>query len=315
MLEFDRKKKKDNPPETIRVLSSEKKQNKSKSKKKKRTTSSQLVVGILFLAGLCLLIYPSFANWVNSRHSSYAVAQYNHTVQEMDDTEIKQLLQEATEYNQMLYQSRKGTMTDIASVDYSTVIFVEGSKLIGTIEIPSIDVNLPVFRGTSSDVLADGVGHLEGSSLPVGGESTHTVLTGHRGLPTAMLFTRLDELRAGDIFIIKVLNETLTYEVDQIRVVLPKEVDELTITPGEDLATLVTCTPYGVNTHRLLVRGHRISNLAEEVIAQGEANLISPMKISLWIGIPLIVLVVIYLLFFAKPKKDDLSELEDEDFI
>jgi sortase A len=179
----------------------------------------------------------------------------------LDNEEYQRILEQAEQYNQELYE-RGSTLelNDEERAEYNSTLSFSGDGLMGYIEIPSIDVSLPIYHGSEEKVLQEGVGHLEGSSLPVGGESSHCVLVGHRGLPTAKLFSDLDQLKEGDVFTITILDETLTYEVDQIRIVEPQEVDDLAIEEGADYCTLVTCTPYGINSHRLLVRGRRIDN-------------------------------------------------------
>lgn len=200
-------------------------------------------------------------------------------------------------------------MTKEERKEYESLLNVSENGIIGYIEIPVINCSLPIYHGTDETVLQIAVGHIEGSSLPVGGLGTHCVLSGHRGLPSAKLFTNLDKLSEKDTFYIRVLNETLTYEVDQIRIVEPHEVEALEIEPGKDYCTLVTCTPYGINTHRLLVRGHRINNPAGAGAVRATANAIQirPALIAIVIAIPMLLVLLIILLVKTRKKKDKLK--------
>lgn len=230
-----------------------------KNKKAKANRITLILLVVVLLAGLSLLLYPTVADWWNSRHQSQAIASYVDTVTELDEDRYEELLAEARAYNELLLQDENRFLPDEEDLEYyNSLLNVSGSGIMGYVEIPEIDVTLPIYHGTSEEVLQTAIGHIEGSSLPVGGESTHCVISGHRGLPSARLFTDLDQLTEGDTFTLHVLDETLTYEVDQISVVEPDDISLLEIVEGEDLCTLVTCTPYGVNSHRLLVRGHRI---------------------------------------------------------
>lgn len=245
-------------------------------KKRKKSIANTLLTIILvlvFLVGLSLLLYPTVSDYWNSLHQSRAITGYTEQVADLDTETYDRLWAEAVAYNEtLLNKPDRFQMTDEELEEYDQLLRVSGSDVIGYIEIDKIDCYLPIYHGTSESVLQVGVGHLEGSSLPVGGESTHCVISGHRGLPSARLFTDLDRLEEGDTFRLYVLDEVLTYEVDQILVVEPTEVDALAITEGEDYCTLVTCTPYGINTHRLLVRGHRIENVEEPAEVQVEAE-------------------------------------------
>lgn len=234
-----------------------------------------IVLVLILLAGLSLLLYPTFSNWWNSFHSSKAISDYSEQVAQLDQEQYTELWDAAIAYNQDL--QNKGNVfqvTDAQRAAYSQLLNVGGNGVMGYIEIPSIDVSLPLYHGTSESILQVAVGHLEWSSLPTGGEGTHCVVSGHRGLPSARLFTDLDDLRTGDQFMIRVLDELMTYEVDQILIVDPDDVDDLLIVEGKDLVTLVTCTPYGINSHRLLVRGHRIENTPETMQVRITANAI-----------------------------------------
>ena len=223
----------------------------------------KILKGILFFLGLVICSYPLLSSIVEQQHLKDAVATYQKQIEEYDDLEKKEAMSQAEKYNRMLYQS-EGKIIDtsfanvLCSESYQSILNLDGNGVMGSIEIPKINVNLPIYHGTSNDVLGAGVGHMEGSSFPVGGENTRTVLAGHRGLPNSKLFTRLDELERGDFFFIKVLDEVLAYEVIDIEVIEPEDISKLEIIPEKDLATLLTCTPYGLNTHRLIVTGERV---------------------------------------------------------
>lgn len=222
------------------------------------------MVFLLFGIALALTMYPFISNWLFENKTDSVADAVEQAAQELDNSEQQAALQAAREYNQVLADGHV-TLTDPFEEDksqqdlaeYESLLNLTNDGVMGTVEIPAIDVSLPIYHGTSESVLEKGVGHLHGTSLPVGGESTHTVLTGHTGLSKAKLFTDLTEVEEGDIFFLHVMGENLAYQVDQIKVVLPSELDDLKIVPGEDYCTLVTCTPYGVNSHRLLVRGVR----------------------------------------------------------
>lgn len=235
---------------------------KKKASKKNRITAILLVA--VLLAGLSLLLYPLVSNYWNSIHQSQAIAAYMDDVSELDDSTYDTLWEEAQSYNASLLEDENRFFPDEEEQQqYEQLLRISDdgiNGIIGYIEIPNIDVTLPIYHGTSEEILQVAIGHIEGSSLPVGGLSTHCVISGHRGLPSSRLFTDIDQLSEGDIFTLLVLDEALTYEVDQIRIVEPDDISLLEIKEGEDLCTLVTCTPYGVNSHRLLVRGHRVEN-------------------------------------------------------
>ena len=226
---------------------------------------STIILILIFIAGLGILAYPKVSDYWNSIHSSRAIMSYAEAVSGLSEEEYDRLYQEAEAYNRRIPErSNPFVPTEEEKAEYETILNVENDGVMGYIEIPLINVALPIYHGTSESVLQVAIGHLDWTSLPVGGESSHAVISGHRGLPSAELFTRLDRLAKGDRFMIYVLNEVLTYEVDQILIVLPEDVSALQIIPGQDYCTLVTCTPYGINTHRLLVRGRRTENLPEE---------------------------------------------------
>lgn len=226
---------------------------------------STIALILVLLAGVSLLLYPTVSDYWNARHASKAVADYTQNVQALDQDAYDELLAAAEDYNRSLLTRENGFfLTEEQQAQYESLLDISGTGIMGYIEIPSINVSLPIYHGTSDSVLQIAVGHLDWTSLPVGGESTHCVLSGHRGLPSAKLFTNLDQIVEGDTFIIRVLDEVLTYEVDRILIVEPEDVTALQIESGKDLCTLVTCTPYGINSHRLLVRGHRVETEQEE---------------------------------------------------
>ena len=223
----------------------------------KRITT--VLLSLIFLTGLGFVLYPTVSDLWNKAHQSRAIAAYTSQVEKLDDTKSREMKEAAKEYNEgLLSKSDRWKLSEEEKKEYESLLDVSGTGIMGYIEIPKLNCSLPIYHGTDEGALQIAIGHLEGSSLPVGGESTHCVLSGHRGLPSARLFTDLDQLQKGDLFILNVLDEKLAYEVDQIEVVLPDEMDELAIEEGEDLCTLVTCTPYGINSHRLLVRGRRV---------------------------------------------------------
>ncbi len=271
--------------------------------KKSKHNFTTLLLFVVLLAGLGLMLYPSFSDYWNSLHQTRAIAGYAEDVAQLDDDRYDALWEEARSYNAALSQREtEFALSEEQTAQYEALLDVSGLGIMGYIEIPEIDCSLPIYHGTDESVLQIAVGHLEWSSLPVGGESTHCVLSGHRGLPSAKLFTHLDQLVEGDIFLLRVLDEVLTYEVDQILIVEPQEVASLTIAEGKDYCTLVTCTPYGINTHRLLVRGHRIENIEQSktIRVTADALQIEPLLVAPFAALPLLVLLLILLLI---PKR------------
>lgn len=271
-----------------------------------RNKLTTILLILAFFAGLSLLLYPTVSDYWNSLHTSQAVADYAENVRNLEAEKYEQLLQEARSYNRMLpYKQAATALSKEEKEAYDALLNITGTGIMGYIEIPTVNIFLPVYHGTEDAVLQIAVGHLEWSSLPVGGESTHCVLSGHRGLPSAKLFTNLDKLVTGDKFIVRVLDEVLTYEVDQILIVEPTDVSTLMIESGKDLCTLVTCTPYGVNSHRLLVRGHRVENQedAQAVRVTSDAIQIEPLIVAPAVALPmLLVLLVILLASGGKTK-------------
>ena len=261
---------------------------------------------LVLLVGLSLVLYPSFSDWWNSKHMSRVITDYVNLIDDLEEDEYAELLESARQYNSSLLTRTNGyTTTPEQKEQYDQLLNIANNGVMGYIEIPSIGVSLPIYHGTDDTVLQVAIGHLEWSSLPVGGESTHCVVSGHRGLPSAKLFTHLDKVREGDLFMLRILDEVLTYEVDQILIVEPHEVDSLMISEGEDLCTMFTCTPYGINTHRLLVRGHRVDNLEEKEIRHvvSEAILIEPAVVAPMVAIPILIVLFIWLMIPKKKRK------------
>lgn len=239
----------------------------------KRKHISTIFIILIFLVGLGFISYPTVSNLWNQAHQSRAIATYSKQVEKLDDSENKKMLKAARKYNKsLLKKSDHWKLSKKDKKKYESLLDVSGTGIMGYIEVPKIDCSLPIYHGTDEGALQIAIGHLEGSSLPVGGKSSHCVLSGHRGLPSARLFTDLDQMEEGDTFILNILGHKLAYEVDQIKVVLPEEMSDLEIQEGKDLCTLVTCTPYGINTHRLLVRGHRVKYVETKVQEQKEVS-------------------------------------------
>ena len=282
---------------------------------------STILLVLVLLLGVGIMAYPTVSDWWNSLHQTRAIVSYAAAVEEVDTSEIDALIEAARAYNATIPQKENVfRMTEEELETYRSLLDMTGTGIIGYVEVPSIDVYLPVYHGTDESVLQVAVGHLDWTSLPVGGESTHAVMSGHRGLPRAKLFTDLDKVKIGDTFTITVLNETLAYEVDQIRIVLPVETDDLQIVEGEDYCTLVTCTPYGINTHRLLVRGHRMALEPEEkpVVVTADAVRIPNGLSILVVGIPLLFFFLMVLLMWERARRRpysrrDLERLLEED--
>ena len=280
--------------------------------KQKVNNLTTILLFLILIAGLSLLLYPSVSDYWNSFHSSRAITTYAEDVAGMDEEQYAESWSAAWEYNQsLLSRNTDFSLSDSQKNEYEQLLDVSGIGVMGYIEIPEISVSLPIYHGTSDSILQVAVGHLEWSSLPVGGESSHCVLSGHRGLPSAKLFTDLDKIREGDICLLRVLDEVLTYEVDKITIVEPSQVSDLQIVEGEDLCTLVTCTPYGVNTHRLLVRGHRIENIEESrtIRVTADALQIEPLLVAPFAALPLLLVLLIILLL---PKRNRPSHGGDE---
>ena len=274
--------------------------------KKNKNRITTVLLALVFLAGLSLLLYPTVSDYWNSFHASRAVAAYAQEVADLNGEEYDRLLAAARDYNARVAQrSNTFALTEEEAAEYQSLLNMDGTGIMGYIEIPNIKLSLPIYHGTEDSVLQIAVGHLDWSALPVGGEGTHCVLSGHRGLPSAKLFTNLDQLREGDTFTLRVLDEVLCYEVDQIRIVEPQDTAALLPEPGQDLCTLVTCTPYGVNTHRLLVRGHRIEtpDSADAIRVTSDAMQIEPILVAPAVGVPLVLLAVAILLLSDRRRR------------
>ena len=282
---------------------------------KKKGNFTTLFLILILLAGLSLLLYPSLSDYWNSFHQTKAIASYSEEVANLDEMQYEKMWEAAKAYNQALAESDNFfLLTDEQKEEYEELLNVSGSGIMGYIEIPSIDCSLPVYHGTDDAVLQIAVGHLDWTSLPVGGASTHCVISGHRGLPSAKLFTSLDKLTEGDIFMLRVLDEVLTYEVDQILIVEPQDISALRIVEGQDYCTLVTCTPYGINTHRLLVRGHRIETIeaAKTVRITADAIQIEPLLVAPVVAIPILLILLIGLLIPRKTKRKHGGDVYEE---
>ena len=272
--------------------------------RQKRDIIVTAVFGLIFLAGLSVMLYPTFSNWWNRNMASHTVSDYKETVAQIDTAEYEQMLEDARAYNEQLAQLYAPFTNFDAIPGYDDILNISGTGVMGYVSIPNINVELPIYHGTSEGVLQIASGHIQGSSLPVGGASTHAVISGHRGLPSARLFTDLDQIVEGDTFTINVLNEVLTYEVEKILVILPTETDKLAIIPGEDEVTLMTCTPYGVNSHRLLIRGHRIETIYDKKIkVSADALQVDSMKVIPAVFAPLLVLLFMYWHITGRRKK------------
>ena len=292
----------------------EKGREKKQRKQRRGPSISTIILVLILLAGVGILLYPSVSDWWNSMHATRVIASYVTAVEDLSGQEKEAMLEAARAYNESLPNGVNFNLTEEQLEEYNSLLNVGGSGIMGYVQITAIGVNLPVYHSVDESVLQIAVGHIPGSSLPVGGERTHAILSGHRGLPSAKLFTDLDQMVEGDTFTVNILGETITYMVDQIRIVLPEETNELAIRDGKDYCTLVTCTPYGINTHRMLVRGKRIDNIAGEVVVTAEAVRIPTYVVMPAIGIPLLFIILVIMLIYYRrlgPRKTE-AELLDE---
>lgn len=267
----------------------------------------QNIVNVILLAvlftGVGLIAYPSVSNWYNSYHHSIAVMGYAQNVSELDPEMVKRVWASAEAYNRKVAQTGNiWVPTEEQIAAYKKELNIDESGIMGYVNISKINVQLPIYHTTDEKVLQNGVGHLSGTSLPIGGESTHAVLSGHRGLPQARLFTDLDKIVVGDTFQLHILNRTLNYEVDQIRVIEPTDFSDLTIIDGEDYCTLFTCTPYGINTHRLLVRGHRVGSTSGNVTVPSDAMRYAPVLIAPFFAAPILLVGLVWLLLTTSSR-------------
>ena len=265
---------------------------------------STIILVLILVIGLSLLLYPTVADWWNSFHTSRAIASYDSIVANLSDEDYTNLFEDAQEYNRKLAQLKYPIMYYDEIEGYNDLLNITGNGVMGYVEIPRIDVRLPIYHGTSEGVLQIAAGHMEGTSLPTGGESTHCALSAHRGLPSARLFTDLDKLEVGDTFVLNVIDRVLTYEIDQILIVEPTDVEPLYVTEGEDYCTLVTCTPYGINSHRMLVRGTRTDNAVQDkaIRVTADAMQIEPVLVAPFVAAPILLLMLLMLLI-PNPKK------------
>ena len=296
-------------------MKNEEKRPRRKSKKKSHRVSN-LVLVLILLIGAAIVAYPSFSEYWNSLHQSRAIMGYAQRVAELTNEEYETIWSSALDYNERLLDLPNRWLVEHdenLKADYETQLNADGTGNMGFITIPKINVNLPVYHGTSDSVLQTSIGHIAGTSLPAGSPHTdeedflipdfasHCVLSGHRGLPSARLFSDLDAMEVGDIFYLTILDQTLTYEVDKITVILPEEMEELEFVPGRDLCTLMTCTPYGINTHRLLVRGSRIENEKKKLNVRITADglRIDPLYVAPFIAVPVLILMVFWVLIMT----------------
>ena len=270
-----------------------------------------IITGLVVGAGL--LLYPSVANYWNTFHQTRAIMTYTDAVSSMNEADYDEILSRAWEYNTHLGQTGiQWTMSEAQKQDYESQLRIKGSDVMGYVSIPKINVKLPVYHGTEENVLQTSIGHIEQTSLPVGGENSHCSVSGHRGLPSARLFTDLDKLKEGDTWTVTVLNETLTYEADQIRIVEPADLSELNITADKDYCTLITCTPYGVNTHRLLIRGHRIPNADGNANLTADAIQIEPIYIAPFLAAPILLALLAILLVTTRKTRRYQGSIKDQ---
>jgi sortase A len=296
-----------------RPLSSRQKYDGREMLMRKHKTVIFLTLG--FLVGVCVLLYPGFSEYWNSKVQSRAIVNYESVLDKMDPKDYSSEFEKAYEYNDALSKTKNPLLSYKSVSGYKDALNVAGNGMIGYIKIDRIGVELPIYHGTSESVLNKGVGHLEGSSLPVGGESTHSVMSAHRGLPSSKLFTDLDRIEIGDVFQIVVLDQVLTYQVDQIRTVTPNEIGDLQIIEGGDVCTLFTCTPYGINTHRLLVRGIRIETITEKPIiyVSNEAFQVEPLLVTPAVAAPMLLVLLIHLLIkYREPPKNTQKKEEEK---
>ena len=268
-----------------------------------------------FLVGICILLYPAFSDFWNSKTQSRAITDYESVLDNLDENEYSAIFERAHAYNKALYETKYPLMDYKNVPGYYDTLSITDNGMIGYLKIDRIGVELPIYHGTSDDVLNRGVGHLEGSSLPIGGENTHSIMSAHRGLPSSKLFTDLDRMEIGDTFQIIILDQVLTYQVDFIKVIEPTDVSDLQIIEGGDYCTLFTCTPYGINTHRLLVRGVRIETIKEKptIYVSNEAFRIEPLLVTPAVAAPMLFVLLIHLLVkYREPPKNTQQKKKEE---
>ena len=288
-----------------------------------RRKLGNILLTLAFVVGIGLIAYPTFSDWWNNFHQTRAIAGYMSQVANMDKEEFDRMWAEAEAFNEYLSKKQgRFSLTEEEKKTYNSILDVTGTGIMGYIDIPSIKISLPIYHGTDEAILQIAIGHIEGTSFPIGGEGTHSAVSGHRGLPSAKLFTDIDKLQAGDKFLLQILDRTLTYEVDQIRIVLPQELQDLEIDPYQDYCTLITCTPYGVNTHRLLVRGHRVDNdNTDATRVTADAMRFEPVIVAPLVAAPILFILLIILLVStskwnrqrkAHRSKDELKSVIEE---
>ena len=271
----------------------------------KKHLSTILLVFVLFL-GVAILLYPTVSDYWNSFHQSRAIASYIEQIENINPVDYEREWARARKYNEELTQKpNRFMLSEEEYEEYESMLDPTGSGIMGYIEIPKINCSLPIYHGTDEAVLQIAVGHIEGTSLPTGDIGTHTVLSGHRGLPSAKLFTDLDQMEESDLFVIRVMDQIMTYEVDQVLIVLPEELDALAIDPEQDYCTLVTCTPYGINSHRLLVRGHRVENVEMERIIKivADATQIQPVLVAPVLAAPMLLVLLVWMMISTGKKQ------------
>lgn len=268
-----------------------------------------LIMVLLFFMGLLILLYPSISDFYNEKRQSKVIVDYESLLEKLEIEDYAELFKEADEYNQKLASSKYPFIYYKKIDNYNKILNVNSDGMIGYISIDKIKVELPIYHGTSEQVLSVAAGHLEGSSLPVGGTGTHAVLSAHRGLPTSKLFTDLDKLEIGDTFTVTVLDRLMTYQIDQIEIVEPADIEKLKINPNQDYLTLMTCTPYGINSHRMLVRGKRIENLKERTYVTTEAFRISTLVVTPMVALPIVLTILVIIII--KPVDDDFNKIKE----
>lgn len=274
---------------------------------RKRERIWTIILVCVFIVGLAVLLYPTVSSWWNNKVTTRAIATYDSTVAEINEEDYSAYFVAAEKYNEALASLGSAaaiSTPELADENYWSTLDISGTGIMGYITIEKINVQLPIYHGTSADVLQVGAGHLEGTSLPVGGGSTHSVISAHRGLPSATLFTNLDQIEVGDLFTITVLDQVLTYEVDQITIVEPDDIEGLYIEKDKDYCTLMTCTPYGVNSHRLLVRGERTENVEKALIyVTAEAYQVDTIIVASIAAVPLLLILLAWLLVSTRRRK------------
>ncbi|MBQ7131583.1 MAG: class C sortase [Oscillospiraceae bacterium] len=272
--------------------------------KKKSGVISTIIFTLIFIIGLAIMLYPIVSDWWNSKVQSRAVASYDQTVAEMDETEYELILQKARDYNAKVAKLNAPLAEADSLPEYYEILDVSGTGIMGYITIPLIKVEIPIYHGTSESVLNIAAGHLQGTAFPIGGENTHAVISAHRGLPTSKLFSDLDKLVVGDTFTVTILNEVYTYEVEDIFIVEPHEVEKLAVIPNGDYVTLMTCTPYGVNSHRLLLRSKRIETVYQSTVrVVSDAVQVDPLLVVPLLSTPLLIGLIIFWIFSGRKKK------------